>query len=79
MKRFIKINPADNVAVVLADDAKTGDTFADGVDDVKLIQPVPRGHKIALRDIAKDETVISPRRAMHEADGVMPHHKRILA
>lgn len=42
MKRFLQINPADNVAVILVDN-----------------DPVaPRGHKIALRSIAKGEPVI---------------------
>lgn len=42
MKRFLQINPADNVAVILVDN----DSVA------------PRGHKIALRPIAKGEPVI---------------------
>ncbi|MDE6612621.1 MAG: altronate dehydratase family protein [Muribaculaceae bacterium] len=42
MKRFLQINPADNVAVILVD----GDSVA------------PRGHKVALRPIAKGEPVI---------------------
>lgn len=42
MKRFLQINPADNVAVILVDN-----------------DPVaPRGHKIALRPIAKGEPVV---------------------
>ncbi|MDE6156604.1 MAG: UxaA family hydrolase, partial [Muribaculaceae bacterium] len=42
MKRLLQINPADNVAVILVD----GDSVA------------PRGHKVALRPIAKGEPVI---------------------
>lgn len=42
MKRLLQINPADNVAVILID----GDAVA------------PRGHKVALRPIAKGEQVI---------------------
>lgn len=42
MKRLMQINPTDNVAVILVDN-----------------DPVaPRGHKIALRNIAKGETVV---------------------
>ena len=42
MKRLLQINPADNVAVILVD----GDSVA------------PRGHKVALRPIAKGEAVV---------------------
>ena len=42
MKRLLQINKADNVAVILVD----GDAVA------------PRGHKVALRPIAKGEEVI---------------------
>lgn len=42
MKRYLQINPADNVAVILVD----GDAVA------------PRGHKVALRPIAAGEEVI---------------------
>lgn len=58
MKRFIKINPADNVAVVLADGVVAGETFSDGSDAVTLTQPVRRGHKFALKPIAKGQAVV---------------------
>ncbi len=58
MKRFLKINAADNVAVALADDLKAGESFdIDGVR-VTLREPVARGHKFALRDIAEGENVV---------------------
>ncbi len=58
MKRFLKINAADNVAVALADDLKAGESFdIDGVR-VTLREPVARGHKFALRDIAGGENVV---------------------
>lgn len=58
MKRFLKINAADNVAVALADDLKKGETLeADGVQ-ITLREDVARGHKFALRDIAAGENVV---------------------
>lgn len=58
MKRFLKINAADNVVVALADDLHKGETLdVDGVR-VTLSEDVARGHKIALRDIAAGENVV---------------------
>lgn len=58
MKRFIKINPGDNVAVALADDLKTGEYLhIDGVS-VKLMKDIPRGHKFSLRHIKEGEEII---------------------
>ena len=51
--RYIKINPADNVAVALQDLQK-GET----VECVKLLTDVPRGHKVVLRDLREGEDVI---------------------
>lgn len=58
MKRFIRINPADNVAVALADDLKAGEICDTGESAVRLLSDVPRGHKFALSDIAPGESVI---------------------
>ncbi|MDE6438299.1 MAG: altronate dehydratase family protein, partial [Muribaculaceae bacterium] len=59
MKRILKINAADNVAVILADDASQGERLAVGDGgEVTLLQPVTRGHKVALRPIAEGEPVI---------------------
>lgn len=58
MKRFLKINAADNVAVALADDLHKGETVeVDGVG-VTLRDDIARGHKFALRDIAVGENVV---------------------
>ena len=51
--KYIKINPADNVAVALQDLQK-GET----VEGVKLLTDVPRGHKVVLRDLRGGEDVI---------------------
>lgn len=58
MKRFLKINSADNVAVVLVDGVKEGEWFEDGGVRVRLLEGVPRGHKFALRDIGAGEDVV---------------------
>lgn len=58
MKRFLKINAADNVAVALADNLWAGESFdVDGVQ-VTLRETVARGHKFALRDIAEGENIV---------------------
>ena len=49
----IKIHPSDNVAVALTD-LKAGEAAC----GVVLLQDVPRGHKIVLRDPAAGENVI---------------------
>ena len=51
--RSLKINPADNVAVALAD-LKAGER----VGDVVLLTDVPRGHKAALTALASGDDVI---------------------
>ncbi len=51
--KYIKINPADNVAVALQDLAA-----GEVVEGVKLLVDVPRGHKIVLRDLKAGENVI---------------------
>ena len=50
-KRIIRINPADNVAVVLADEIKAGETLTEGGVTVTLKDDMIRGHKVALTDI----------------------------
>lgn len=58
MKRFLKINAADNVAVALADDLKKGETIdVEGVR-ITLREDIARGHKVALRDIAAGENIV---------------------
>ncbi len=58
----IRINPADNVVVALQDIEKGTVINADGPDKseegVTVLENVGRGHKIAIRDISKDEPVI---------------------
>ncbi len=51
--KYIKINPADNVAVALEDLAK-----GEVVEGVQLLTDVPRGHKIVLRPLKAGEDVV---------------------
>ena len=51
--KYIKINPADNVAVALEDLAK-----GELVEGVQLLTDVPRGHKIVLRPLKAGEDVV---------------------
>ena len=51
--KYIKINPADNVAVALQDLSK-----GEVVEGVTLLVDIPRGHKIVLRDLKAGENVI---------------------
>ncbi len=57
MKRYLKINSADNVVVALDDLAKGEVVKCDGAD-VTLGENIARGHKFALRNIAQGEAVI---------------------
>ncbi len=58
MKRFIKINPDDNVAVALADDLRAGEYLnIDGIS-LKLFKDIPMGHKFSLSPIKAGEEVI---------------------
>ena len=50
---YIKINPADNVAVALQDLPKGA-----CVEGVVLLTDIPRGHKIVLRDLMSGENVV---------------------
>ncbi|MBQ9702865.1 MAG: altronate dehydratase [Bacteroidales bacterium] len=51
--KYIKINPADNVAVALQDLAK-----GEVVEGVTLTMDIPRGHKIVLHSLKAGENVI---------------------
>lgn len=52
---YIQIHPDDNVAIVVNDSGlKAGARFTCGLE---LIEAIPQGHKVALRDIAKGAAV----------------------
>ncbi len=58
MKRILKINESDNVAVILVDDARKGEKFDIDGTEIELLQDTTRGHKVALRPIAEGELVV---------------------
>ena len=57
MQGFVRINPADNVAVAL-EDLKTGASLKIDGAEVILKEDIARGHKFALEDIAQGGKVI---------------------
>ena len=58
MKRFLKINAVDNVAVAIADDLKKGEVVEIDGQQITLLEDIGRGHKFALVNIAEGENVI---------------------
>ena len=57
MAEFIKINPADNVAVAIHD-VEAGVCFDIDGTAVTSLKKIPAGHKMALRDLAEGEDVV---------------------
>ncbi len=57
MISYLKINPADNVAVAISALKKGEELCVDG-QQVQLQEDVPAGHKFALKDFAQGENVI---------------------
>jgi len=53
VKDYIIINPIDNVAVCLREH-----NAGEVVEGVTLLQPIPRAHKVALKEIKKGENII---------------------
>ena len=59
MERYIKINSADNVAVVVAEEGlHRGDMVAIDGCDIELRDDIARGHKFALCDMAAGQQVV---------------------
>ena len=53
--RYIKLHPADNVAIIVNDfGLPAGSVFPDGL---RLVDYVPQGHKVALIDIGDGEAI----------------------
>lgn len=55
--KYLKINPADNVAVAILP-LKAGETITVDGQDITLNEDIPAGHKFALKDLAEGENVI---------------------
>ena len=57
MNQLLQITPRDMVAVAL-EPLKAGETMAYGHGEITLLEDLPMGHKVALRDIREGEPVI---------------------
>ncbi|MDD5973918.1 MAG: UxaA family hydrolase, partial [Spirochaetales bacterium] len=57
MEAILKINELDNVAVAISPLFK-GDIVTVGDTTYTLLTDVPAGHKMALKDIKKEEKII---------------------
>lgn len=57
MPRYMRIDPGDNVAVALCD-MNEGTAVIVGEQRIRLLSPVPQGHKFAIADIAPGSDVI---------------------
>ena len=57
MSKYIKINPADNVAVAV-EDLFAGEQLNIDGEIIVLQNDITAGHKIALRDFSPDDNVI---------------------
>lgn len=56
MKRGLKIDPLDNVGIVL-EHVEPGDEVVFGEEIVTALQPIDLPHKMALKDIAVGESI----------------------
>ena len=56
--KFLKINPADNVAVAI-DPLKKGDCITVDGKDIFLQEDIPAGHKVALKDLPKTRILLN--------------------
>ena len=54
----IQINPADNVAVAIGPVERGERLVGAGCDDVTAATDIPRHHKVALQEIAKDQPIV---------------------
>lgn len=57
MQTVIQIHPTDNLAVALRE-LSAGEDIELGQVSLKVTTPIPRGHKVALRDLAVGEQIV---------------------
>lgn len=55
--KYLKINPADNVAVAIVP-LKAGEVLTIDGREITLLQDTPAGHKVMLKDLAQGEDII---------------------
>lgn len=65
-RRAIVIDPRDNVATAL-EPLSPGDRVDAPGQPVAVLAPIPRGHKVALRPIARGEVVVKYGEAIGKA------------
>src|SRR5580704_16607408 len=56
--RCFQINAADNVATLLDDGEGAAQVLGAQPQEIRLLEKIGRGHKVALRDIAVNEAVV---------------------
>lgn len=59
----LKVNDKDNVAVVFVENIKKGTKlnvrdYKGQIQEVVLLSDIPYGHKVAVKDIVKDELIL---------------------
>jgi altronate hydrolase len=57
MRKILILDSRDNIAVCLAD-ISVGEVIEQDDISIKVLNNIPRGHKIASRPIAKDDGII---------------------
>ena len=57
MSQFVKINKDDDVVVLLEDGVKGKIIDVDG-EQITLLEDIPKGHKVAIKEIKKDNDVL---------------------
>ena len=57
MKKYIQINPADNVIIAI-DPLSAGDNITVGTTTITVSEDIPAGHKVALQDFRTGDPVI---------------------
>jgi altronate dehydratase small subunit len=55
--KALLLHPDDNVATAVAD-LTAGENLVVAATDITLLEPVPFGHKLALKDIRSGEDII---------------------
>lgn len=58
MRHCFQVNPQDNVATLLDDASGVVPVLGAQPQEIHLLEPVARGHKVALREIAAGEPVV---------------------
>jgi altronate hydrolase len=68
MHKVIKINHDDDV-VVLLEDCKAGEVINNEDEIIKLVEDVPKGHKVAIKNINKGQDVLKYGYSIGKAKG----------